>query len=144
MEVIRKLINNTFRLNISKHVYWQFIKFAFVGAFCATIEFSLFSFMVTYFGDKNYMYFNATAFTNAVIINYLISRSWIFERGRYSGNVEFLVFLLVAVIALGLNQTVLYVAFSLLHWNLYLSKVLSILLVVVWNFTAKKFFVFKG
>lgn len=144
IDIIRVWLNRLFGLNLEKKAFWQFFKFALTGAFCAVIELGLFTLLVENFTDKYIYTFNALAFSVAVVINYIISRSWIFETGKHSTTVEFIAFILVAVVALGFNQLILYIGITYLFLHYFIAKVLSIFIVMVWNFLAKKFLVFKG
>lgn len=130
---------------LTQGVYWQFFKFALAGGICAVLEMSILAALNNTFGSDNLLYFNAIAYIIAVVINYLISRTWVFERGKYSTNVEFLAFCGVATVGLGLNQMVFYFALLQLGNALYLvAKMIAIVTVVIWNFFAKKNLVFKG
>jgi putative flippase GtrA len=123
--------------------YTQIIKFAVAGVIGACIEISLFVLMVDYMGVF-YLTANLIAISVAVSINYLISQKWVFDPGRYSRKVEFAAFLGVSLFALMLNQLLMWILVETLELDTTISKVLAIGFVAVFNFIAKKFFVFKG
>lgn len=143
MEFVRKLANKTFGLSIERQAYWQFLRFGIAGGFCAVLEIGSLILLVRFYGEDYLMYFNILAFSFAVIINYLLSRYWVFERGRLSTRVEFSAFVIVSIIALGINQSVLYALAKMLLLNYIIAKILAILVTILWNFTAKKYLVFK-
>lgn len=88
--------------------------------------------------------YNAIAFSIALTLNYLVSRFWVFQKGRYSVGKEFLAFAGVGVIALGLSILFFSIGLDIFHWHWILAKIFSVCLVLIWNFVMKKFFVFKG
>lgn len=146
MESVKKLGYELFEGKFA--VYGQFIKFAAAGGFCALVE------MVILISLKNIyqteevnslLIFNGIAYGIAVVINYLISKAWVFESGKYSRGVEFMVFCAVALVGFGVNQLVFYASLITLSTEWYkVAKIIAIAMVVIWNFFAKKYLVFKG
>jgi len=156
----------------------QFAKFAIVGVLSAILEISIFKFLLYQYsinttlalsGGLHYysgrvevsefayisyvLIFNAIAYIFAVIFNYILSRKFVFETGRYKPKTEFLAFCAVATVGLGINQTVLYLGLQYLSVPILLNaflnlpdfaKIMAIAVTVVWNFTMKKLVVFKG
>lgn len=123
--------------------YTQVIRFAVAGAVGAGIEISLFILLVDFAG-MYYLTANLFAISVAIIVNYIISMKWVFSSGRYRRGVEFAVFLAVSFFALLLNQLLMWWMVESLALQTTISKVLAIGVVAVFNFVAKKFFVFKG
>lgn len=123
--------------------YAQIVRFAVAGAVGAGIEISLFILLVD-FMNIYYLTANLFAISVAIVVNYMISLKWVFNPGRYSRRVEFAVFLAVSFFALVLNQLLMVVLVDSLELHTTMSKVLAIGMVAVFNFIAKKFFVFKG
>ncbi|MCU0444905.1 MAG: GtrA family protein [Microscillaceae bacterium] len=144
MEKILKLGTELYQ-KFTTGVYRQFFKFAMAGAICAVLEMSILVTLSNIYGKDNLLYFNALAYIVAVVLNYLISRAWVFERGKYNTKVEFLAFCAVATVGLGLNQLIFYWGLQVLTNDFYLlAKIIAIGTVVIWNFFAKKYLVFKG
>ncbi|TAE70058.1 MAG: hypothetical protein EAZ85_12310 [Bacteroidetes bacterium] len=136
----------------------QFFKFASIGAICASIELACVAFLkYLSYNDEFILYVNPIIFAFVLILNYILSRLFVFTPGRYSVQKEFLVFCMVGLVALAINQSVMYIA--LYHSNLpielsifsifilkkaSIAKIIAIGITVVFNFFAKKFFVFKS
>ncbi|NJO03065.1 MAG: GtrA family protein [Bacteroidia bacterium] len=137
MDVIRRATNQVLQINIGRAAYWQFVRFSISGAVCAFLEFYLLVLLVETYGEAFTYVANAFAFSLAVVINYLLSRYWVFERGKYSTRLEFIAFCITAAIALGLNSLVMWIALESFLLPLIVSKILAILIVVAWNFTTK-------
>ncbi|WP_017732496.1 GtrA family protein [Nafulsella turpanensis] len=123
--------------------YAQIIRFAVAGAIGAGIEMGLFFFFVDFTG-LHYLTGNFIAISVALLVNYIISQRWVFESGRYSKGKEFGFFVAVSVVALMLNQLLMWVMIDNMELHMKLSKILAIGMVAVYNYSAKKFFVFKG
>lgn len=127
----------------NKTNYAQVIKFAVAGAVGAGIEISLFILLVDFVG-LYYLTANLFAISVAIVVNYVISLKWVFDPGRYSRRVEFAAFIGVSFLALLMNQLLMWFMVDSLELETTISKVLAIGMVAVFNFIAKKFFVFKG
>lgn len=123
--------------------YVQIVKFAVAGAIGAGIEICMFILLVDFVG-MFYLTANIIAISMAVAVNYIISQKWVFDSGRYSKKMEFTVFVVVSLIALMLNQLLMWYFVGTVEMDDKLSKVLAIAIVATFNFFAKKFFVFKG
>ena len=123
--------------------YAQIIKFAVAGAIGACIEIGLFFFFIEFTG-LHYLVANFIAISVAIMVNYVISQKWVFETGRHSKRKEFVFFIGVSIVALLLNQLFMFILVDSVEMNMKVSKIVAIGLVAVYNYLAKKFFVFKG
>lgn len=121
----------------------QIFKFIIVGGFCACIEFITFNILIDFF-KINYLIANVISIIIAVSINYLLSRAFVFEKSRYSKRDEFLSFVLFSVLAIALNQAILWVLFNLIHLDIRFCKALAIVIVAFFNYVTKKYIVFKA
>lgn len=92
-----------------------------------------------------YLYSGAIAFTLGLIVIYILSISWVFERrAGVHPWIEFAVFALIGIIGLGINEGVLYILTGLLGVYYLLSKVASVFVVFTWNFFARKYLLFRA
>ncbi|WP_187270010.1 GtrA family protein [Pontibacter qinzhouensis] len=122
---------------------FQVVKFGVVGALCAALDMFLFILLFEYL-HLNYLVANFSSTCLAILLNYFISKKWVFRSGKYSNKVELAVFVSFSLVGLLLNQGLiwLFVEHSLLDPKL--GKLLAIVLVAIFNFITKKAFVFKG
>jgi len=121
----------------------QFIRFIITGGISAAIEFISLILLVEMIGVY-YLYANIVAFITANIFNYFVSRTWIFENGKYSLHKEVIAFFSFAGVGLLLNQFALWFLVSGFSIDYKISKIFAICIVVFYNFATKKFIVFKG
>ncbi len=93
----------------------------------------------------NYLYAGALAFLIGLLVIYLLSVIWVFEkRSAHSVWVEFALFSLIGLLGLGMNELVLWLGTGILALPLFLSKGLSVLLVFTWNYSARKYILFRA
>jgi len=123
--------------------YGQVIKFIIAGGTGAIIEIALFILLSEYF-SIHYLMANLLAISTAILVNYIISQKWVFESGRYTKEVEIIAFIVISGIIIILNQMLMWGLVDGMEMNERISKVLSIAIVAVINFFAKKFLVFKN
>ena len=121
----------------------QIFKFIIVGGFCASLEFITFNIFISFF-KIDYLIANVLSILIAVSINYLLSRAFVFEKSRYSKRDEFLSFVLFSVLAILLNQMILWVLFEVIKLDIRLCKALAIVIVAFFNYLTKKYIVFKA
>ena len=138
-----KIISERIKSLWEKGFFRQIIRFVITGALSAGIEFFVYTYLIAHF-QIYYQYSNVLAFVAANVLNYTLSRHWVFEKGRHSVSVEFFAFVIVALIGLGLNIFILWVLIGHMQMDYRLAKVFAILVVVVWNFISKKTLVFQS
>lgn len=136
------MINKLLAIYRSNELYQQVLRFGIVGVLSAASEFGLLILLVEKFG-LGYMQANFIAFCFVVIVNYIASRLWIFGAGSFSKGVEFISFFVVVLIGLGINQLSMYFWVESFAMDYRLAKILALALVIIWNFLAKKYFVFR-
>lgn len=85
---------------------------------------------------------NSLGFTCAVINNFYLNLYWTFHVSGQSTNVYFVKFILISIVGLGLNNMFVYLFSDRMNINFYVSKVLAVVCVFAWNFTANNYFNF--
>jgi len=141
--LLRRIFEAVLSLKKPQDLYAQLVRFIITGGFTAGIDLLLLIFFVEIF-SLHYLLASGITFIVGATINYLISRYWVFEGGRYRQSVEFLGFFVMAGIGLVLNQMILWFFVGHLSVDYRISKIISILAVTSWNFTTKKYLVFRN
>ena len=100
--------------------------------------------VLTEFCGINYLISSGISFVVSVIYNYILSVHWVFDVDK-NGNKkkEFVVFILLSVIGLGLNQLLMWIFVSKVHVFYMLSKIFVTAIVMIYNFVTRKFFLEK-
>lgn len=144
-----------------KKLLEQIIKFGFVGGICFLIDFGISTglfHLLNHMTSRN----AATAvggffgFTISVVINYILSMKFVFERKEdLSRKKEFVIFVILSLIGLGLNEVILLAcsagyeasAFLLAIFNdtlwFAVSKIIATAIVMIYNFISRKIFLEK-
>lgn|GEM_PF-221372 len=120
----------------TKSAHIQFFRYLFVGGFSAVVNLAVL-FVCTSLFNIHYLLSELIAFIIATIINYVLSVWWIFERSNRF-KMEFLLFTLVGVGGLGINETVLWICASKLHLYYLLAEAIAIAVVTVWSFALRR------
>ena len=123
-------------------IFIRFVRFAIVGVSGMVVDFG-----VTWLCKEklrwNKYVSNSIGFVLAATNNYLWNRMWTFESESPEVAREYFLFILIALIGLGLNNLVIYLLHGKLRWNFYLSKLLAIGCVTLWNFIMNYVFTFQ-
>jgi putative flippase GtrA len=127
--------------NKKKTSLWkQIIRFAVVGGSAFLIDYSIMILLTEFFGI-NYLISNAISFTISVIYNYLLSVHWVFDvNGGRSQTQDFLVFIILSVIGLGINQLIMWLCVDKIGIFYMISKIGATGVTMVYNFITRKIF----
>ncbi len=136
-------LSNFFSLEKPKNIPHQFLRYVITGGLSAGLDFSLLVFFVEIL-SLHYLIASGLSFVAAVLLNYSISRVWVFTRGRFSPPIELIGFIAVNVIGLGFNQLLMWFFVGSLSVDYRVTKGISIVVVTLWNFLTKKYIIFKG
>lgn len=125
-----------------KHLFDQILKFGIVGVIAFFIDYSLL-YILTEFMSIHYMISSIISFTVSLIFNYIASIYWVFDVKQKQTFKEILVFVILSVIGLGINQLVMYLMTDVGNTYYMLSKLVATAIVMVWNFVTRKIFIEK-
>jgi putative flippase GtrA len=120
----------------------QFLKFAVVGAIGAVVDMGVLVILKEYFGLNVYLA-RAISFTCAVLNNYTLNQRWTFSDLEKRHSRQLVQFFVVSVIGLGLNLILMYIFHGILGLHYLIATCLAILIVLIWNFFANRFWTFK-
>ena len=125
----------------SNNTFIQFFRYIFVGgvAFLADGG-SLF--LITTIG-VNYLISVIFAFVIGLAVNYGLSKLLVFENSSVNGKIEFLVYGIIGVIGLGFTEIIMYVLTEIACLYFMVSKVIATIIVLVWNFVARKITLYR-
>ena len=101
-------------------------------------------FSVTEFLKVNYLISAPIGFMVGTVVNYALSRSWVFQRRTLKSKpAELTIFTLTGVVGLGLNEVILWYFQSRLGVYYLFAKGVSGCVVLAWNFGARKLLLFR-
>lgn len=126
-----------------KKLMEQIVKFGFVGFLCFFIDYGLMVLLKERLGI-HYLISSTISFTVSVIVNYILSITFVFETDKSKNKVgEFVIFVCLSVIGLGINALCMWVAVEFIHIHYMLSKIGATAVVMVYNFVTRKIFIEK-
>ena len=118
----------------------QFLIYAVVGGASSVIDFGAFWLLIS---AKVPLVASATvSFVLATLLNYVLSYTVAFTRGRYSPKEEILRFWLVSLVGLLMNNGVIWALCDYAHMKPMIAKVIALPIVLLWNFVGRRLFVF--
>jgi len=121
----------------------QMFRYLFVGGAAFIVDF-LSLFVLTDFFGIYYLISAAIAFILGLVANYLLSISWVFNKRKLNKrHIEFGVFALIGIVGLGLNEVFIWVFTQDLQIYYLMSKILAAVIILFWNFFARKFILFR-
>lgn len=119
------------------------IKFGFVGVLCFFIDYGIMVFLTEVF-KVNYLISSGISFTVSVIVNYILSVTFVFETDKKKNKIiEFIVFIILSVIGLGINEACMWFAVEIVSIHYMISKIGATAVVMVYNFVSRKIFIEK-
>lgn len=118
----------------------QIMKFGVVGAIAFVIDFGVMVFLTEVFGIDPVI--SATvSFIISVIFNYAASMRYVFShREGMSRTREFVIFVVLSAIGLGINDLLIWAGTDLASFDYRLVKIFATAVVMIWNFVTRKIF----
>lgn len=152
--------------NVLKKLIEQFIKFGIIGAIATVVDWGIYAIMVEIYGAADSISGIMTlsnwkilativSFSFAVVVNYLCSMKYVFERRDDMNRVkEIVIFFVLSIIGLGINILIIDGLEGIEEWfktwpaiiyrfAYMIPKVIATMVVLVWNFVSRKIFLEK-
>ena len=125
----------------------KFIKFGVVGASGMVIHVGLL-FLLKEVAGTNPFIANPIGLIAAASSNYFLNRIWTFHSKEKQVGVEYVKFILVSIIGLGINNGSLWLMSRLLpswaeDWRFYVLWVVAVGITTLWNFFGNLLFTFR-
>lgn len=111
----------------------KFLKFCVVGASGMLIDFGTTWLLKERIKVNKYVA-NSTGFILAATSNYILNRIWTFQSNDPQIASQYISFIIISLVGLGINNMVIYILNDRLRYNFYLSKLFAIAVVTLWNF----------
>lgn len=122
-----------------KKLFIQIIKFGLVGGIAFLIDYSLLVLFTEIF-HVHYFLSSILSFSVSVIFNYIASVLWVFEvdNEKKNGKTTLIVFILLSLIGLGINQVVMWFGVEQLNISYLIIKFAATFIVMIYNFITRK------
>ncbi|MET1082332.1 MAG: GtrA family protein [Burkholderiales bacterium] len=121
-----------------RRVLWQFGRFLLVGSVSFAFDFGLYFVLYEYAGVQ-YVIASTFSFSLSLILNYFLTLKFVFDSkpGRNVAK-EFAIYIGLNIVALGLNQAILFLTVEALGATPLVGKLVATAIVLVYNFISRK------
>jgi len=120
----------------------KFVKFCLVGLCNTFITFYTF-YLLSELAGINYILSSFTGYTAGMINSFALNRSWTFHNNNKKVTVQFARFIMVNLIALGINLLVMYIGVEHFRINKLIAQLFAMIFSTLVNFTGSTALVFK-
>jgi len=128
-------------IEISEAFLLKFLKFGAVGVSGMVVDFGI-TFLFKEKVKANKYLANTLGFFSAASSNFILNRLWTFQSDDPAVAFQYLKFLLISTVGVLLSNAIIYLLHGRFKWNFYFAKLISIGIVLFWNFFASYFFTF--
>ena len=125
-----------------KKLIIQLIKFGIVGVIATLIDLAVLMVLKEIL-DLDVLAASAVAFSVSVIANYILSMLFVFESRGNSKVKEFLVFVVLSIGGLLLNQFIMWIGTEIMTAYYLWVKAFALVFVPIYNFITRKIFLEK-
>jgi putative flippase GtrA len=127
--------------NPSYGAWIQFLKYCLLGTFAFFLETGLL-YAITESG-VHYLVSSGIAFVIVVFIHLCISKKYIFTKCRMSLWAEVTSYLGITLIGLALTELFMYIFTGIMGIYYIFSKAITTIIVLLWNFSSRKLWLYK-
>lgn len=120
-------------------VFLQLLKFGIVGVIAAIVDVGVLVALRELL-HMEVLLSSAISFSVSVTVNYILSMSFVFKGKEQSKIREFVVFVLLSIGGLCLNQLILWIGVEFTDIYYLVIKLLAMIIVPVYNFVTRKIF----
>lgn len=136
-------IDKFFRLPTENSLI-HFFRYLIAGGCAALVDWLLY-YLAVVFLSFHYLLAAIISFIAATALNYYLSKVWVFVgNGRFKRITEISLVYLISAAGLLINILSLSLLIEIYAINFLWSKIIATAVVFIWNFTMRKYFVFKG
>ena len=114
------------------------MRFTGVGVTCFAIDYGIMVILLKVFHVPE-LYATGISFSIATVINYFLSSRFVYDHKK-KGKLDGLIFFILSCAGLGLNQLLTLYFFGHLGITMYITKIITGILVSFYNFTTRKLF----
>ena len=130
-----------------KPLIFKFVKFGIVGASGMVVHLCVLYLCMDVLGINTFIS-NTLGFIVAATTNYILNRIWTFRSHDKQVGMEYMKFIIVSLIGLGINNGTLWLSGRMLpewnaDWRFYILWIFAVGVTTLWNFLGNMLFTFK-
>jgi len=121
----------------------QFFRYTFVGGIAAVVDCG--ALWILEMVGLHYLIAAFISFFAGLLTNYLLSKLLVFngQVARMNSVGEFVSYAIIGVVGLVMTLVIMYIFTEWLHVYFMLSKIVSTFITLIWNYLARKYFVYS-
>lgn len=145
--MLRSVIN-LIRDNVAFHrfpITKQVVKFLLVGTLVTAVDFTVYVTLTRGFDwwKQHLLFANACSFIVALTTSFIVNKTWTFRDREGQFQTQYIKFFAVNLIGIATNQSIFFFLTSYLFLYDIFAKAVATAVVVVWNFSMYKFWIFR-
>ena len=125
-----------------KKLLMQIFKFIIVGGIATIIDWIIYYLLYNYL-DFDPLVANILSYLLATIYNYFGSVKYVFNVNDKNMKKTFTIFLILSLVGLLLSELLIYLMINIMLMNKMLSKIFATMLVMIFSFITRKYFLEK-
>ena len=123
------------------HKYRHLILYGIIGSFSSGLDFAIYTILMQ-IGNFQYLFANCISVLSGITTSFILNRKYNFKV-KDDTRKRFMIFLTIGLCGLFLSNLILYTCIDILSINKIISKLLSVVLVVFFQFLFNKYVTFK-
>ena len=124
-------------------IFFQFIKYIFVGGVAFLFDFSFLYFLTEFIG-MHYLISATLSFVVGLNVNYFLAKYFVFKHSKIKNiKAEYIFIIFISLSGLLLNNGLLWILTELFGIFYLISKIISTFVILFYNFTVRKLFIFE-
>lgn len=139
-----------FREFLKKHnsIMFEFLRYLLVGGSAFLLDFIIMYVCNEFVFKGQFLYISVfLGYIVGLIYNFILSCAYVFRDGfkkiKDKEFKSFIIFTIIGIIGLVLTEILMFIFVDLMNINYMLSKVITGIIVVFWNYIARKIVIFK-
>ena len=128
----------------TKNSFLQFFRYLFVGGIATVADWGVLFALIEFF-QLYHLVSAVFAFAAGLTTNFLLSKRLVFRanKARTNALMEVLGYVLIGVVGLGITELIMFVFTNIMALHYLLSKAIATVVVLAWNYLARKFFLYE-
>lgn len=124
--------------------FLQFFRYVFVGGIATVVDWGIL-FILTDVAHIHHLLSSVVSFVAGLITNFILSKLLVFKasEAKTKATLEFIGYAIIGVVGLGITEIIMFLLTDCVAFHYMLSKVVATVIVLVWNYVARKKLLYK-
>lgn len=129
----------------TKNGFLQFFRYVFVGGIATIVDWGIL-FLLTDYLHLYHLVSAVFSFLAGLLTNFLLSKLLVFKVNEARGGIaiEFISYAIIGVIGLAITELIMFILTNRHGIHYMISKIIATVIVLVWNYAARKKIVYKS